>query len=85
MANAATAIANKPAWVDLATTDAAGAREFYSTLFGWDIQVNPDPQYGGYGRATLGGKDVGGISPAMSPEQPTAWSVYRSSRAWGRS
>jgi len=76
MTNAATAVTNKPAWVDLGTTDADGAREFYSTLFGWNIEVNPDPQYGGYGRATLDGKDVAGIGPTMSPEQPTVWSVY---------
>src|SRR3954451_1470861 len=76
MANAASAIANKPAWVDLGTTDTAAASRFYSTLFGWDVQVNPDPQYGGYGRATLDGKDVAGIGPTMSPQQPVAWSVY---------
>jgi predicted enzyme related to lactoylglutathione lyase len=76
MTNPATAVVNKPAWVDLGTSDPSGAREFYSALFGWDIQVNPDPQYGGYGRAVLDGKDVAGIGPAMSPQQPTAWSVY---------
>ncbi len=76
MTNAATAIANKPAWVDLGTHDAGGARTFYATLFGWDIQVSPDPQYGGYGRALLHGQDVAGIGPAMSPEQPTMWALY---------
>ena len=76
MANAATVIANKPAWIDLGTKDAAAAREFYSTVFGWDIHVSPDPQYGGYGRALLDGKDVAGIGPTMSPDQPSAWSVY---------
>lgn len=76
MANAASAIANKPAWVDLGTTDTAAASRFYSTLFGWDVQVNPDPRYGGYCRVTLDGKDVVGIGPTMSPQQPVAWSVY---------
>jgi predicted enzyme related to lactoylglutathione lyase len=76
MTDAATRIANKPAWVDLGTKDPAGAREFYARLFGWEIQVSPDPQYGGYGRAQLGGEDVAGIGGVMSPEQPTAWSVY---------
>jgi len=76
MANAANAVANKPAWIDLGTTDAAAAGTFYSTVFGWDVEVNPDPQYGGYGLARLGGKDVAGIGPTMSPQQPTAWSVY---------
>jgi predicted enzyme related to lactoylglutathione lyase len=76
MAEAKTAVANKPAWVDLSTSDAAAAREFYSQLFGWKIEVNPDPQYGGYGMADVGGKRVAGIAPKMSPEAPTAWSIY---------
>ena len=76
MADAATATATKIRWIDLATKDAAAAREFYGTLFGWDIEVNADPQYGGYGLARIGGQDVAGIGPAMSPDQPSAWSVY---------
>ncbi len=76
MAEAKTAVANKPIWVDLSTTDAAAAREFYSKVFGWKIEVNPDPQYGGYGMAKVGGNQVAGIAAKMSPEAPTAWSVY---------
>jgi predicted enzyme related to lactoylglutathione lyase len=76
MANAATAVANKPAWIDLASKDPAGSRDFYSKLFGWDIEVNPDPQYGGYGLAKIAGKDVAGIGGTQSPDQPTAWSFY---------
>ncbi len=76
MTNAATAIANKPAWIDLGAKDAGVAREFYSKLFGWDVHVSPDPQYGGYARALLDGKDVAGIGPTMSPDQPTFWAVY---------
>jgi len=67
---------NRPAWVDLATTDAAAARTFYEKLFGWKIEVNPDPQYGGYGLAKLAGRDAAGIGPAQSAQQPTAWSFY---------
>lgn len=76
MAEAATAILNKPTWVDLATSDAPGARAFYSKVFGWDVAVNPDPQYGGYARATINGRDAAGIAPTQSPDQPTAWSLY---------
>ena len=76
MAQAKTAVANKPTWVDLSTTDASAAREFYSKLFGWKIEVNPDPQYGGYGMAEVGGKRAAGIGPKMSPDAPTAWSIY---------
>ena len=76
MAEAKTVVANKPAWVDLATSDAGAARDFYSKVLGWKIEVNPDPQYGGYGMANVGDKRVAGIGPKMSPEAPTAWSVY---------
>ena len=50
MTETATRILNKVAWVDLAAKDAAAARDFYGKVFGWTIEVNPDPQYGGYGR-----------------------------------
>ncbi|MEO8229345.1 MAG: VOC family protein [Chloroflexota bacterium] len=76
MADSATAVANKPAWVDLASKDPAGSHEFYGKLFGWQIEVNPDPQYGGYALAKIDGQDVAGIGGVQSPEQPTAWSVY---------
>jgi uncharacterized protein len=68
--------ANKPIWIDLSTKDAPASRSFYSKLFGWNVEVNPDPQYGGYGRALLGGRDVAGISPTQSADQPTVWSLY---------
>ena len=76
MTEMATSTTNRPIWIDLSTSDAAGSRDFYSKLFGWQVDVNPDPQYGGYGRATLNGRDAAGIGPAQSPEQPTAWSFY---------
>ena len=76
MAEAKTAVAHKPIWLDLSSSDAAGSRDFYSKLFGWNIEVNPDPQYGGYGMAKIAGKDVAGIGPKMSPEAPNAWLVY---------
>ena len=76
MTQMAVATSHKPIWVDLATQDANASREFYGKLFGWQIDVNPDPQYGGYGRALVDGQDVAGIGPAQSPDQPSAWSFY---------
>jgi len=76
MAETKTAVANVPIWLDLSSSDAAGSREFYSKLFGWQVDVNPDPQYGGYALGKLGGKDVAGIGPKQSPEGPSAWLVY---------
>ncbi len=76
MAQAIATRINRPAWVELATSDAAAARDFYATLFGWKVEVSPDPQYGGYGIAKLGGADAAGITPKQSPEAPNAWSLY---------
>ncbi len=76
MAEAKTAVAHKPVWTDLSTSDAAAARDFYSKVFGWKVEVNTDPQYGGYALAKVGGKDVAGIGPKQMAEAPTSWSVY---------
>jgi predicted enzyme related to lactoylglutathione lyase len=76
MAQATAAIVNKPAWVDLSSSDAGASRDFYAKVFGWEVEVNPDPQYGGYALAKVGGRDVGGIGPSMTPGAPTAWSIY---------
>jgi len=76
MAEMAVATSHQPIWVDLGSQDAEASRTFYGQLFGWQIDVNPDPQYGGYARATFDGKDVAGIGPAQSPDQPSAWSFY---------
>ena len=76
MAEAKTAVAHKPVWTDLSSSDAEASREYYGKLFGWKIEVSPDPQYGGYAIAKIGDKDVAGIGPQMSPEAPTAWTVY---------
>jgi len=73
--SAPTALANKPAWIDLSSADPAASRAFYAAVFGWDIEVNQDPQYGGYALARIDGHDVAGIGPQMSPS-PTFWSVY---------
>ena len=76
MAETATATTNRPVWVDLGAKDPAAAQDFYSKLFGWTVEINPDPQYGGYGRAQIGGKDAAGIGGTQSPDQPSAWSLY---------
>ena len=76
MATTATATLNKPAWVELSTPDATASHDFYARLFGWDVEVSPDPQYGGYGMARIDGVDAAGIGPKQSPEAPTAWGLY---------
>jgi predicted enzyme related to lactoylglutathione lyase len=66
----------KPVWIDLSSSDAAASRDFYAKLFGWKVEVEPDPQYGGYAQARIGDKVVAGIGPKMMADAPTAWSIY---------
>ena len=74
-----------PAWQQLATLFAADNGEwafwnpagYYDAsfeghkLFGWQIDVNPDPQYGGYGLARIGGQDAAGIAPKRTGQAKT--------------
>jgi hypothetical protein len=67
-------------WVDLATTDAAAAKAFYTRLFGWEAQDMPAGPEGTYTMLSLAGKDVAGLY-AMSDEQraqgiPPHWLSY---------
>jgi predicted enzyme related to lactoylglutathione lyase len=83
MAEAKTSVAHKPVWVDLSTSDAEGARNYYSKLFGWKVEVNPDPQYGGYALAKISGKDVAGIGPKQSQDAPDAADTTKKAEAAG--
>jgi predicted enzyme related to lactoylglutathione lyase len=76
MTKATVAVANKPAWVELSTPDPAASRDFYARLFGWQVEVHPDPQYGGYAMARIGDQDAAGIGPKQSPDAPTTWTIY---------
>jgi predicted enzyme related to lactoylglutathione lyase len=76
MAQTTVTLTNKPAWIELSSLDAAASRDFYARLFGWEIDISEDPQYGGYGIARIGEQSVAGIGPKQSPETPTAWGVY---------
>jgi predicted enzyme related to lactoylglutathione lyase len=76
MAQATVTLTNKPARIELSSPDPAASGDFYARLFGWQIDVSPDPQYGGYGIATIGERSVAGIGPKQSPQTPTAWGVY---------
>src|SRR2546430_15859852 len=76
MADTKTAVTNVPIWLDLSSGDPAGSRAFYGKLFGWQVEVNPDPQYGGHALGKLGGKDVPGIGPQQAPGSPAPRAGY---------
>ena len=80
MADIATVAIGEPGWIDLASSDPAASHTFYATLFGWSVDVVPDPEAGGYGMFKLGGKEVAGVGPArvkssLPPGPSTSWST----------
>jgi predicted enzyme related to lactoylglutathione lyase len=64
-----------PAWIDLGTTDPAGARDFYGGLFGWEFDIGP-AEVGHYTFAKLNGKYVAGLGGEPAQNFPTAWTTY---------
>ena len=67
-------------WVELSTSDAAAAKKFYTTLFGWaadDEQVAPDYVYTKW---QINGKDVGAmfqLNEEMKAQGiPPHWGLY---------
>ncbi len=66
-----------PCWIDLMTSDAAGAQEFYSSLFGWTATKSDEEKYGGYITFSLDGRDVAGcMAKDADNPVPDTWSVY---------
>ena len=67
-------------WVELATTDPAGAVAFYRSLFGWDIiehDMGPDGMYTIF---TIRGRDVAAAAGQQPQERemgiPPHWNMY---------
>jgi predicted enzyme related to lactoylglutathione lyase len=48
-------------WVDLTTTDPAGAKAFYGELFGWEAEDMPAGEAGTYTMLRLDGDEVCGL------------------------
>jgi predicted enzyme related to lactoylglutathione lyase len=73
-----TAPVGAPIWMDLVSSDPARATEFYSAVFGWEVEAPPQGEFGGYQNFTLNGRRVAGLVPPMGEDAgPTdIWSVY---------
>ncbi|HEX7149923.1 MAG TPA: VOC family protein [Thermoanaerobaculia bacterium] len=66
-------------WVELATTDDAAAKRFYTELFGWTTNEIPMGEEGGmmYIMLQKDGKDVGALYKMMPDQQmPPNWQTY---------
>jgi uncharacterized protein len=63
-----------PSWVDIGTPDVQAAGEFYSALFGWDIEYGP-AEMGHYSMARLRGLDVAALADQQIPGL-VVWTTY---------
>lgn len=67
-------------WPELATRDQAGARQFYTALFGWESHEVPMGEGRTYTMLRLGGRDVAALyqmsAPGQPPEMPPHWLGY---------
>jgi len=64
-------------WADLSTSGPDRAKQFYSGLFGWQVEAaEKDPS--GYLHIKNGEKFIGGIPPAQhrDPKSPPHWLIY---------
>ncbi|HET8641259.1 MAG TPA: VOC family protein [Pseudonocardiaceae bacterium] len=65
-----------PCWIDIGSPDPDTTANFYSQLFGWQVdEPDPDPSYGGYRMARINGRSVAGIGPAQAEGTPW-WTTY---------
>jgi predicted enzyme related to lactoylglutathione lyase len=66
-------------WVELASSDQAAARSFYSALFGWEAEEVPMSEDSDYTMFHIGGKYTAALYQA-DPKQPNAgsdcWGTY---------
>ncbi len=78
MAKQETYAQGAPTWMDLMTTDPAGAKSFYGGLFGWDFADMPMDTGGVYSMARIEGDDVAGLGeqPPDMAGMPAMWNVY---------
>src|SRR5918992_5274514 len=61
-------------WIDLATSDAAAAKAFYTALFGWETEDTDAGRGNVYTMCRLGGDAVAGIFEM--PGVPPSWTSY---------
>lgn len=62
------------AWNELATSDAAGSKEFYTKLFGWKTEEIPEMNYTMF---NVSGQPVGGMmDKSQHCDGPAMWVSY---------
>ncbi|WP_072807056.1 VOC family protein [Rhodococcoides yunnanense] len=70
-------LVDAPCWVDLTSSDPTSVVPFYTGLFGWEADVSPEPEFGGYTTFTKNGIVVAGLGsqpPGISATN--VWNTY---------
>lgn len=70
---------NTLGWIELITTDVAGAKEFYKAVFGWNATSSEAGPPGGYTEFNLDAMPFAGMmakNEGMPAEMPSMWTVY---------
>ncbi len=67
-----------PCWIDLMTSDAEKAKNFYGELFGWTFETGDQEKYGGYITASKNGRRVAGLMQKQEDQagMPDLWTTY---------
>jgi uncharacterized protein len=61
-----------PCWVDLGVPDLRRAMDFYTALFGWEINEGP-PDAGHYSMCLVDGSPVAALAPSHDPDTTSYW------------
>lgn len=64
-----------PSWVDLWSRDVGASRQFYCSLFDWEIE-DLDPNPNGYVKFKKDGRKVGGLGTLRWEDPPPTWTTY---------
>lgn len=59
--------------LDLSTSDVAGAKKFYKSVFDWKFNDVPEMNWTGI---DVGKGTGGGMGPVQDPGQPPSWTAY---------
>ncbi len=79
MANIESHVPGSFCWVELATTDQAAAKTFYTSLFGWSVTDYPMGPGQSYSMFNLEGRNTGAaytLDPKHMPGVPPNWALY---------
>ena len=64
-------------WIELATTDAPAAKDFYTSLLNWtSVRSMPMGERGDYLFLECEGNPIGAINPWIGENQPPMWLLY---------